>query len=85
MKKPPVILALSGALALGGALLLPPQSNGQAAAEADAEAMRLCDEIIAQQVVINENQGRMDESLAAIGENVRLARIYAGRGGGKTK
>jgi len=84
MKKP-VILALSGAIALGSALLLPPQSSGQAAADPDPEIARLCNEIIAQQVVIGENQGKMDENLAAIGENVRIARIYAGRGGGKAK
>ena len=85
MKKPPVILALGGALALSGALLFPPQSSGQAAAEPDAEITKLCAEISAQQVIIGENQAKMDESIAAISENVRLARIFAARGGGKAK
>jgi hypothetical protein len=85
MKKPPVILALGGALALSGALFLPQQSSGQGANEPDLETSGLFTEIIAQQVVIGENQAKMDESIAAISENVRLARIFAARGGGKAK
>jgi hypothetical protein len=85
MKKPPLILALGGALALSGALLLPHQSSGQAPAESDPETSRLFNEIAEQQVLIGENHGKMDETIAAISENVRLARIFAGRGGGKAK
>jgi gas vesicle protein len=85
MKKPPVILALGGVIALSAALLLPPQSSGQAAAEPDAEITKFCSEISAQQVTIGENQAKMDETIAAISENVRLARIFAARGGGKAK
>ena len=85
MKKPPGILALGDALALRGALLVPHQSSGQAAAEPDAGITKLCSEISAQQVVIGENQAKMDETIAAISENVRLARIFAARGGGKAK
>ena len=85
MKKPPVILALGGALALSGALLLPPQSSGQAPPEPDPETSKLCAEITAQQAILGENQAKMDEIIAAISENVRLARIFAARGGGKAK
>ena len=85
MKKPPILLALGGALALSGALLLPHHSSGQAPAETDPETSKICAEIVAQQVIIGENQAKMDETIAAISENVRLARIFAGRGGGKAK
>jgi hypothetical protein len=36
-----------------------------------------------QQATITDNQAKIDAKLAAIAENLRLARIYAGRAGGK--
>ena len=41
----------------------------------------LAKELQAQQTAIADNQKKIDEKTAAIGEVLRLARIYAGRGG----
>ncbi|HSV61757.1 MAG TPA: hypothetical protein VLH83_00305 [Chthoniobacterales bacterium] len=40
----------------------------------------LTKEVQTQQTAIAENQKKIDEKTAAIGEALRLARIYAGRG-----
>jgi uncharacterized protein YlxW (UPF0749 family) len=40
----------------------------------------LTKEVQAQQTAIADNQKKIDEKTAAIGEALRLARIYAGRG-----
>ena len=85
MKKPPIYLALTGAAALAGALLLPQPSSGQAPATGDAALAQLLTEVAAQQTAILENHAKLDEKIAAIGEDVRIARIFVGRGGGKTK
>ncbi len=85
MKKPPIFLAITGVLALGGAMLLPQRSSGQAAAEGDPALTNMLAEVTAQQIVIAENQAKIDEKLAGLSEDVRVARIFVGRGGGKTK
>lgn len=85
MNKPPYLLALGGALALAGAVLLPRESSGQAAAADDPALTKLLGELVAQQIVIAENHGKIDEKLALIAEDVRIARIFVGRGGGKAK
>jgi len=86
MKRSPTLFAVTGAFALIGALLLPQPSIGQApAAAADAGIAQLLTEVAAQQATILENHGKIDEKIAAIGEDVRVARIFVGRGGGKAK
>ena len=85
MKKPPILLALTGAVALAGALLLPHPSSGQSPVAGDAALAQLLTEVAAQQTVILENHAKIDEKIAAIGEDVRVARIFVGRGGGKAK
>jgi RsiW-degrading membrane proteinase PrsW (M82 family) len=65
------------ALALG-----PRSSLGQAAAD-DALLAPLIEEIAKQQTQVVENQAKIDEKLAGIAEDLRLARIFVGRGGGK--
>lgn len=84
MKPKPLSLLLIGMAALGGWLALPRETNAQADAEATAVATLLT-ELVAQQTVIAENQTRIDEKIAAIAEEIRVARIYAGRGGGKAR
>jgi hypothetical protein len=74
-------VALAG-VALAGALLAPPRSIGQAAVD-DPALTALLAEVAAQQAAVADNQTKIDTKLAAIGENIRLARIYAGRAGGK--
>jgi hypothetical protein len=85
MKKPPILLALTGAAALVGALLLPQPSSGQSADATDPAFVQLITEIAAQQTAIIENHAKLDEKIATITEDVRVARIFVGRGGGKAK
>ena len=85
MKKSPYFLALGGALALGAALLLPRESQGQAADSTDPALTQALVEIGAQQVIIAENQAKLDEKLALVAEDVRIGKIFVGRGGGKVK
>lgn len=69
--------------ALGSALVAPQRSNGQAALPDDPALLQLLTDVTAQQAALVENQARIDAKLATIGENIRLSRIYVGRGGGK--
>lgn len=85
MKKPPILLALTGGTALAVALLFPQPSSGQATASGDAALTQLLTEVAAQQTTIIENHTKIDEKVAAIAEDVRVARIFVGRGGGKSK
>ena len=71
------------AAAVAAALLFSPtRSSGQAGADDPALALAVTD-LSTQQVAIFENQAKIDAKLAKIAENLRLARIYAGRAGGK--
>lgn len=72
---------LTGALAIG---LTSAPSQGQAGGE-DPQLTALVDEVAKQQAAIVDNQAKIDEKLAVIAEDVRVARIFVGRGGGKTK
>lgn len=83
MKTKPLFAAVLGAATLL-ALLAPDRSHGEAAADEAALAAILTD-ISAQQVTIAENQAKMDEKIAAIAEDIRMAKIFVGRGGGKAK
>ena len=85
MKPKPIALTLLGAIALFAGLALPRESVGQAATTDDPQLAQALVEVAAQQTVIAENQTKIDEKVAAIAEEVRVARIFAGRTGGKTK
>lgn len=82
MKPLSALAAALVALVLG--LTLPERSSGQAANESAAIAS-LITEIAAQQALITENQAKMDERIAVIAEDVRVARIFVARGGGKAR
>jgi hypothetical protein len=84
MKPKPIALTLLGAIALFAGLALPRESVGQAANEEAQIAQALAD-VAAQQSIIAENQTKIDEKVAAVAEEIRVARIFAGRTGGKTK
>jgi hypothetical protein len=45
------------------------------------QVLALVKEVQAQQTAIAENQAKIDAKLAAIAEAVRVAKIYASRGG----
>jgi len=76
------VVALAGT-AFASALLAPLRSSGQAAGD-DPALTAILTAVTAQQATLAENQAKIDLKLAGIGENLRLARIYVGRGGGKT-
>jgi uncharacterized ion transporter superfamily protein YfcC len=70
-------------VAIAFALGLVPSSSGQAGGE-DPLLNPLIDELAKQQAAIVENQNAIDTKLAIIAEDLRVARIFVGRGGGKT-
>jgi hypothetical protein len=69
------------ALAVGFA---PSASHGQAGTE-DPLLAPLIEEITKQQAAIVDNQTQIETKLAVIAEDIRIARIFVGRGGGKVK
>jgi len=72
---PVVFVALA---IFAGTLLGPLPSGGQTGDEINLA--QLTNDLTAQQATLIENQTKIDAKLATIGENLRLARIYAGRG-----
>jgi hypothetical protein len=85
MKPKSVLYTALAAVAVFGTFAFPRSSNGEANAADDPIAGKLLVEIAAQQTSIAENQTKIDEEVAAIAEEVRIGRIFAGRAGGKTK
>jgi hypothetical protein len=76
-------LCLPACAALAAACFLAPHdSQGQAGSD-EAAIAALIDEVAAQQTLITDNQTKIDAKLVTIAEDVRLARIYVARGGGK--
>ena len=73
-------LSVSALLAV---VLAPPTVHGEGGADEPA-VNALLTEITVQQAVLAENQTKIDARLATIAENVRIARIFVSRGGGKT-
>jgi hypothetical protein len=63
------------------ALLISSGSAQSPAAENEQRLMALIQQIQAQQAQIVSNQEKIDTKLAEVSEAVRLARIFAGRGG----
>jgi hypothetical protein len=83
MKQPKnIIIAGLGAAIIAGVLGLPHESSGQAAANDQQQLAALVTEIAQQQAKLVENQKQLDEKLAAVAENLRVAKIYVSRGGG---
>jgi hypothetical protein len=76
----PKTLFLSGlaVAALAIAALVPLQTSAQALGD-EIAVTTLAAEVTAQHAVIVENQTQIDARIAKIGEDVRQARIYAGR------
>ena len=83
-KSKPIVLLGAAAVAVIGALSFPSPSAGQAPAD-DQAITQLVTEIAGQQAKILTNQQAIDQKVAIIEENLRVARIYVSRGGGKTK
>ena len=77
------LLALTAVCSLS-LLLAAPAAEAPGASQQEVEqVLSVVREVKMQQASIAENQTKIDAKLAAIGENVRVARIYSTRGGGK--
>ncbi len=66
------------AAVFAGVLFVAAPSGGQTGEE--IVTTQLLTELTTQQATIVDNQSKIDAKLATIGENIRQARIYAGRG-----
>ena len=83
MKKPkPIVLLGAAALAAICALSFPAPSSGEVPADEQA-IVQIVTEIAGQHAKIAANQQAIDQKVALIEENLRVARIYVSRGGGK--
>lgn len=83
--KPKTCLTSLALLALAAALLAPRGTHAQADSPDARATAALVSDVIAQQKTIAENQAKIDEKLAAIGEDLRVARIFESRAGGGHK
>lgn len=70
-------LMLLGALALFAGTI----GAQSPAASDDQQLENLVREVQAQQIQIADNQSKIDEKLVTLGEAIRVAKIYASRGG----
>jgi hypothetical protein len=75
-----ILSSLLAICALGIAAHLPAAEPPKDSDRDQQQLAALAKEVQAQQTTIAENQKKIDEKTAAIGEALRLARIYAGRG-----
>jgi uncharacterized protein YlxW (UPF0749 family) len=74
---------LSAFLAICALAIAASLSAAEPSKDSDREQQQvaaLAKEVQAQQTAIADNQKKIDEKTAAIGEALRVARIYAGRG-----
>lgn len=83
MKTILTFLATLGSAALLALVVAPHQSSGQAGNESDTATATLIADVTVQQALLVENQVKIDDKIAAIAEEVRLARLHVSRGGGK--
>ena len=85
MKMPFFALLALGMIA--AAIVMQP-GGSRLHAESDAEiraSAAIVQDLLTQQKTIAENQAQIDEKLAAIGEQLRVARIFESRAGGMHK
>jgi hypothetical protein len=69
-------------LLLGAFALLAASIAGQSPVpDEPTQVQALVKEVQAQQIQLADNQARIDEKLATLAEAIRLAKIYASRGG----
>jgi len=83
MKSKRFLCTAGAAFAVCAMCAVPQASNGQAGRNEEQLAAVLLGEIVAQQKLVGDNQTKIEEKVALIAEEVRLARIYSGRSGGK--
>lgn len=83
MKPQPAICTALAAAALLAVCVFPHPTNGQAGGGDDPLVGQLLLEVAAQHALLAENQTKIEEKIALIGEEIRISRIFAGRAGGK--
>ena len=84
MKKICVLFALTVVGTASILCVFPLSTHGQSEMQA-AQIDLLLQEVSQQQITIANNQAIIDEKLAAIDEDLRVARIYVSRAGGPKK
>jgi hypothetical protein len=67
-------------LALGAAFLWPAHAQDQ-----QAQFLAVINGLKQQQAVIADNQTKLDQKIADVGETIRVARLFMSRAGGKHK
>ncbi len=82
MNAKPLLVTALGVAVLAGVVFSPTKSSGQAATD-DAALTALLNDVTAQQATLADNQTKIDAKLATVAENLRIARIFVSRGGGK--
>jgi hypothetical protein len=79
---PPMKRIVRTAIVAMGLLTISPLSAQTAASEAEQQQIiAVIKEIRAQQASIGENQAKIDAKLASLAEAIRVAKIFASRGG----
>lgn len=78
MKPKSFPVAILLAVVVAAVFFLPAPSGGQTGEE--IQMTQILTEVTAQQATIVDNQAKINAKIASIGENVRQARIFAGRG-----
>ena len=78
MKRLPALTAFLSLILLLAAPAAEAPSAGQ---QPEQQVLAVAKEVHDQQVVIAENQAKIDAKLATIAEYLRVARIYSSRGG----
>ena len=76
-----ILSALTAACFLAGLTALPAAEPSKEAEREQQQLAALTKEVQAQQTAIVENQTRINEKVVAVAEALRLAKIYASRGG----
>jgi hypothetical protein len=67
---------------LGALALIVTSSEAQSPAPVDSQQLQLLlQEVQAQQIQLAENQAKIDAKLVTLAEAIRIAKIYASRGG----
>lgn len=79
MKRPSTLIILFS-LAL---LVAAPGAEGPSTQQQEQQIITVAKQVQDQQAAIADNQVKIEAKLAAIAENLRVARIYSSRGGGK--
>ena len=79
---PPTLSLMKKLMLLGALALFATSIGAQSPAPEDPKRVEaLIKEIQVQQIVIAENQAKIDAKLVTLGEAIRVARIYSSRGG----